>query len=127
MPITSKNSLKRLIQDEINSIILEEINNEDEHKSKVKHWRERKINLKIGIRPDYMNKLTRKQCNAVIKTRASMLSVKTNHKKSNGSNLVCKFCSKNQRNPRTYPPNLPKGRKKGHKIKVRRCIQIRSQ
>ena len=80
MPIISKNSLKRLIQDEINSLIMEEIDNETEHKTKVKHWRERKINLKIGIRPDYMNKLTRKQRNAIIKTRASMLSVKTNHK-----------------------------------------------
>ena len=39
MPITSKNSLKRLIQDEINNLILEEIDNEAEHKSKVKHWR----------------------------------------------------------------------------------------
>ena len=93
MPITSKNSLKRLIQDEINSLILEEIDKKAVHKSKVKHWKERKINLKIGIRPDYMNKLTRNQCNAIIKTRASMLSVETNHKKSNGSNLVCRFCS----------------------------------
>ena len=43
-----------------------------------------------------MNKLTRKQCNAIIKTRASMLSVKTNHKKSNESNLVCKFWSETE-------------------------------
>ena len=43
-----------------------------------------------------MNKLTRKQCNGIIKTRASMLSVKTNHKKSNGSNLVCRFCSETE-------------------------------
>ena len=43
-----------------------------------------------------MNKLTRKQCNAIIKTRASMLSVKTNHKKSNGPNLVCRFCSETE-------------------------------
>ena len=61
IPIVSKNSLKRLVQEEINSLILEGIDNEAEHKSKVKHWRERKINLKIGKRPDYMNKLTRKK------------------------------------------------------------------
>ena len=96
MPTTSKNSLKRIIQDEINSIILEEIEDEAEHKSKIKHWRERKVDPKIGIRPDYMNKLTRKQCNAIIKTRASMLSVKTNHKKSNGLNLACRFCSETE-------------------------------
>ena len=111
MPIISKKSLKRQIQEEINSLILEEIDNEAEHKSKVKHWRERKINLKIGIRPDYMNKLTRKQCNAKIKW----------------VQLSLQILLRNRRNPRTHPPNLPKGRKKGHKNKVRRCIQRRSQ
>ena len=117
MPIVSKNSLKHLIQDEINSLILGEIDNEAEHKSKVKHWRERKINLKIGIRPDYMNKLTRKQCNAIIKTRASMLSVKTNHKKSNESNLVCRFCSETKETQEHILQTCQKVGKRATKIK----------
>ena len=117
MPITSKNSLKRIIQDEINSIILEEIENEAEHKSKIKHWRERKVDLKIGTRPDYMNKLTRKQCNAIIKTRASMLSVKTNHKKSNGPNLACRFCSETEETQEHILQTCQKVGKRATKLK----------
>ena len=101
----------------INSIILEEIENEAEHKSKIKHWRERKVDLKIGIRPDYMNKLTRKQCNAIIKTRASMLSVKTNHKKSNGPNLACRFCSETEETQEHILQTCQKVGKRATKLK----------
>ena len=80
IPIVSKTSRKHLEQHETNSLIVEEIDNESEHKSKVKCWRERKRNLKFGIRPNYMEKLTTK-CNAIIKSTASMLPVRTNYKK----------------------------------------------
>ena len=127
MPIISKNSLKCLIQDEINSLILEEIDNEAEHKHNVKHWRERKINLKIGIRPDYINKLARKtmQCN---NQDQSIYALRENQpQKIKWVKLSLQILLRNWRNPRTYPPNLPKGRKKGHKNKVQRCVQRRSQ
>ena len=48
MPIVSKISLRRLVQDGINSLIPEEIDNETEHKSKVKHRKERKETWKSG-------------------------------------------------------------------------------
>ena len=64
-----------------------------------------------------MNKLTRKQCNAIIKTRASMLSVKTNHKKSNESNLVCRFCSETEETQEPILQTCQKVGKRATKIK----------
>ena len=56
---TNKSSLKRLIQGEINTKILDDIANEAENKSKVRYWVERSENIKIGERPGYMTKLKR--------------------------------------------------------------------
>ena len=50
------------------------------------------MEIKVGKRPEYMEKLTRKQCNAIIKTRASMLPVKNNFKKGSKTDNQCRFC-----------------------------------
>ena len=81
MGITKKNTLKTLIQKEIEAKINENIENEAEAKTKVKHWRTLRQDAKVGIRPKYMDQLTRKQCNAILKTRASMIMAKANCKK----------------------------------------------
>ena len=94
LSITNKNSLKRLIQEEISTKILDDIENETLNKTKVKHWKERKENIQVGKRPAYMDKLTRKQCKAIIKTRALMLAVKTNFKRANETDPVYRFCAK---------------------------------
>ena len=91
---TNKNNLKRLITDEINTKILDDIANEAENKSKLRHWMERREDIIIGKRPGYMNELTRKQCNVIIRARASMLTTRTNYKKANERCTTCRFCSK---------------------------------
>ena len=53
----SKNPLKALIQKEIEAKITEQIDNEAEMKTKVKHWRERRQTTKIVVTPEYMDKL----------------------------------------------------------------------
>ena len=75
MTILSKEALKPQIKKEIESKIQVEIENEAEQKTKVSHWRQWKKEIKIGVRPKYMDKLSRKQCNAIIRTRASVLMV----------------------------------------------------
>ena len=106
--ITNKNSLKRLIQDEISTKILDDIENESQNKTKVKHWKERKDNILVGKRPEYMDKLTRKQCNAIIKTRSSMLAAKANFKRANETNPACRFCAKEEETQEHVLQHCPK-------------------
>ena len=106
--ITNKNSLKRLIQDEISTKILDDIENETQNKTKVKHWKERKDNILVGKRPEYMDKLTRKQCNAIIKTRSSMLAAKANFKRANETNPACRFCAKEKETQEHVLQHCPK-------------------
>ena len=92
MPVLSKNSLKKLLQEEIHSKLMDEIERETEVKTKIKHWREMKKDIKVGKRPQYMEKLTRKQCNAILKARASMLPVKNNFKNGCKKDTQCRYC-----------------------------------
>ena len=108
LSITNKNSLKRLIQDEISTIILEDMENETQNKTKVKRWKERKDNILVGKRPEYMDKLTRKQCNATIKTRSSMLAAKANFKRANETNPACRFCAKEKETQEHVLQHCPK-------------------
>ena len=94
MAILSKETLKHCIQKEIETKIMEEIDNEAETKTKLYHWKERKKEIKVGTRPIYMDKLNRKQCNAILRARLSTLMVKDNYKKQYESNLLCRFCDK---------------------------------
>ena len=87
MTILSKEALKTQIVKEVESKIQVELENEAKQKTKVGHWRQWKKEIKIGIRPKYMDKLSRKQCNAIIRTRASMMMVKANYKTEYGPNL----------------------------------------
>ena len=90
--ILSKEALKTQIIKEVESKIRVELENEAEQKTKVGHWRQWKKEIKIGVRPKYMDKLSRKQCNAIIRTRASMMMVKANYKTEYGPNLSCRLC-----------------------------------
>ena len=71
-----------LIQKEIEAKVNNSIENEAGAKTKVKHWRERKQDAKVGFRPKHMDQLTGKQCNAILTTRTSMIMVKANYKKA---------------------------------------------
>ena len=108
LSITNKNSLKRLIQYEISTKILDDIENDTQNKTKVKHWKERKEIVLVGKRPEYMDKLTRKQCNAIIKTRSSMLAAKANFKRANETDPVCRFCAKEKETQEHVLQHCPK-------------------
>ena len=72
-----------------------EIHQEVESKSKVRHWAERISEIKPGVRPEYMNKLTRKQCSAIIKIRSRMIPAKENMK-GTYKDTTCRWCKKNR-------------------------------
>ena len=93
----TKNTPKTLIQKgnrgkNIQAKINEDIENEAKAKTKGKHRREGRQNANAGVRPMYMDQLTRKQCNTITKTRVSMIMVKGNYKKGNDNNFDCRFC-----------------------------------
>ena len=92
MTMLSKEALKTQIIKEVESKLQVELENEAEQKTKVGHWRQWKKEIKIGVRPKYTDKLSRKQCNAIIRTRASMMMVKANYKTEYGPNLSCRLC-----------------------------------
>ena len=69
------------------------MNEERTQKSKIEHWIMRKDKIKPGERPEYMNRLGRKQCSAIITARSSMMVTKTNMPgKFNDRN--CRVCIK---------------------------------
>ena len=80
-PQMSKAMLKKIIDHMNKEKYEEEIRKEVQTKSKTKHWAEN-ISTPIGTRPQHMEKLTRKQCSAIIRTRSRMLAAKTNQKKT---------------------------------------------
>ena len=65
---------------------------EAENKTKTKHWWENSENPSINKRPEYLEKLNRKECNVIIKNRTSMLPVKMNQKKKFQKNTTCRYC-----------------------------------
>ena len=90
----TKNQLKTKVADAICKKIEQEVAEESNKKAKVKQWLERKTEVKWGKRPEYMDKLTRNQCKAIIKTRSRMLPTKENHKKTtvDEGDMMCRMC-----------------------------------
>ena len=87
----SKNIIRKNTDVAIKQARKRELLEEVQHKSKVKHWYEMRGEAMPENRPQYMNKLTRKQCNAIIKTRARMLPTKTNQR-SDSQDTTCRIC-----------------------------------
>ena len=94
MTILSKEALKTQIIKEIESKIQVELENEAEQKTKVGHWRQWKKEIKIGVTPKYMDKSSRKQCNAIIWAKPILQAMRPT-----------------KRNTATYPARLPGNRK----------------
>ena len=80
------NELDRRNESLWKKIIVEEA----ENKSKVNHWMEMKGEIP-NKRPEYMNKLTRKQCHAIMKARSRMIPCKINQR-NRYSNTTCRLC-----------------------------------
>ena len=125
MAILSKETLKHRILKEIETKILEEIDNEAETKTKIYHWKERKKEIKVGTRPTYMDKLNRKQCNAILRARSSMLMVKENYKKTVWEQPTMQVLWQLQWNPRTYPTGLHQNKKIERKDHIQQNIRRR--
>ena len=81
MTVLTKTSLKKHLHEEIKTKFMDLIENEYVEKTKIKHWKDLKTDIKADKRPIYMEKLNRKECSVIIRTRASMLPVKNNLKK----------------------------------------------
>ena len=94
MTVLTKTSLKKHLHEEIKTKFMDHIENEYVEKTKIKHWKDLKTDITSGKRPLYMEKLNRKECSAIIRTRASMLPVKNNFKKGCKNDLLCRFCKK---------------------------------
>ncbi len=90
-PDTKKSEASRIIDQLMQLEIIEEIHQEAKTKTKIKHWMERTDEIKPAQRPEYMNKLTRKQCTAILKVRTRMLPVLENRKTAQNSN-TCRWC-----------------------------------
>ena len=123
MTILSKEALKTQIIKEIESKIQVELENEAEQKTKVGHWRQWKKEIKIGVRPKYMDKLSRKQCNAIIRTRASMLMVKANYKTEYGPNLSCRLWDRQKETQQHILQDCPGIERPHGKIEYRRIFE----
>ena len=83
-------------------------------KTKTKHWLRLKNKQELGCRPDYINKLNRKQCNAIITIRSSMLPVKVNQKSQYKTDQKCRFCNttpENQKHVLTECQKIPEDQK----------------
>ena len=74
-----KDMMKKLLDHMNNEKFQEEVAAEAQNKTKDRKWKE---NHRIGIgkRPRYMERLTRKQCIAILRARTGMLPIKANQK-----------------------------------------------
>jgi len=87
----SKEASKTEIRKAVEAKWAEEISQEAEQKTKVKHWEQMTSPNNTMKRPMYMEKLSRKECRAILTTRTSMFPAKMNFKNGN-ENLQCRYC-----------------------------------
>ncbi len=95
--ITNNQITKPIMNHHINKENIEKfqkhIDEERKNKSKIEHWITRKNDTKPGKRPEYMNRLGRKQCSAIIRVRSRMMPTKTNMQ-GNFTDKNCRMCKK---------------------------------
>ena len=91
----SKDMLKKLLDHMNKEKFQEEIEAEAQNKSKVRKWKENH-RIEIAKRPRYMERLTRKQCSAILRARAGMLPVKANQKRQHKEDLRYRFCKQQE-------------------------------
>ncbi len=88
-----KEPLNQLINNKSIINIIDKMNEESTQKSKKEHWIKRKDNIKPGVRQEYMCRLGRKQCGAIIRVRSSMMVTKTNMP-GKFNNRNCRMCKR---------------------------------
>ena len=89
----SNTEARQILEEMMKQEVIKEIYQEAQTKSKVQHWLDRTDEVKPGVRPEYMNKLTGRQCSAIIKVRSRMLPAKENMK-GTYTDTLCRWCNK---------------------------------
>ena len=110
----SKKGLSKVLDTLNKEIMYQEMKNEAISKTKIRHWMENKEHTKGEQRPKYMEKLSRKQCNAIIRTRSSMLPVKTNLKTTYKDDLRCRLCGSQNEDQKYVLTECTKRKSKYH-------------
>ena len=91
----SRATVKKSINKKAMTYFQQKITQEGKDKSKVQHLLSGRENWQPGKRPEYMNKLTRKQASTIFQARTRMLKVKNNYKNGN-SDLMCRLCKEKE-------------------------------
>ena len=83
----TKNAVKRAITSHLKT----NMEHKSQGKSKMTYMLEHKEAWKVGVRPRYMEELTRKQTSLIFRARSRMIKVKVNYKKGHPE-LMCRMC-----------------------------------
>ena len=75
---TNKDLLNQHIDKKNTENATDRMNEERTQKMKIENWMTRKDTTKPGERPEYLNRLRRKQCSAIARIRSSIMVTKTN-------------------------------------------------
>ena len=118
-PQLKKQALKKIIKQRTREKWEEEIEGEKKEKSKIKHWNNLTTNTSTK-RPEYMEKLTRKESQAMLRARTSMMNVRMNYKNGQEKQTQVQILQRSWRNPRTRHPGLPENKEKRRHYQVRR-------
>ena len=86
-----KPTVKHRVNKAINKWYKQKLEEDSKEKSKVLHLLEGKEEWAPRRRPEYMNKLTRKQASTIFKARTRMVPVKNNYRKMYHNN-ICRAC-----------------------------------
>ena len=85
------NTVKKKVKSKILQYFKGKINSDSTDKSKVRHLLEGKIDWNAGIRPKYMNELSRERASTIFKARTRMIDVKNNFR-NKYNDLSCRAC-----------------------------------
>ena len=90
--INNVETFKKTIKQKTNNKLKNKLQNEAESRSKMIYYLEGKDNWKINDRPEYMNKMNRKQTGIIFRARTRMLDIKGNFP-GKYQNNICRACT----------------------------------
>ena len=90
--INNVDTFKKTVKQKTNNRFQNKLQNEAESRSKMIYYLEGKENWKINDRPEYMNKMNRKQTGIIFRARTRMLDIKGNFP-GKYQNNICRACT----------------------------------
>ena len=93
--LTKKNKIqaKKFLTSKLREYQANKIYKAAENKSKVRDYVCNKTRKAVMEKPDYIDKLSRKECSSIFNTRARMIKVKGNYKYMH-EDMTCRWCKK---------------------------------